>query len=95
MRNRGTILAWLVVFGLSVFAVPAIAAEKTKINFVLDWIVGANYFYLRDKPSGSLLDLFGPWPFYIVGGLGIAALLFFLLTLPYRRRRNMPRVTSG
>ncbi|MEE8105373.1 MAG: TIGR02206 family membrane protein [Planctomycetota bacterium] len=62
---------------------------------VLDWIVGANYFYLRDKPSGSLLDLFGPWPFYILGGLGIAALLFFLLTLPYRRRRNMPRVTSG
>ena len=43
MRNRGTILAWLVVFGLSVFAVPAIAAEKTKINFVLDWIVGGRH----------------------------------------------------
>ena len=43
MRNRGTILAWLVVFGLSVFAVPAIDAEKTKINFVLDWIVGGRH----------------------------------------------------
>jgi len=62
---------------------------------LLDWIVGANYFYLRNKPSGSLLDWFGPWPVYILGALGIAALLFFLLALPYRRRRNMPRVTSG
>ena len=38
---------------------------------LLDWIVGANYFYLRDKPSGSLLDWFGPWPVYILGALVI------------------------
>lgn len=43
MRNRGTILACLVAFGLSGFAIPAIAAEKTKINFVLDWIVGGRH----------------------------------------------------
>jgi NitT/TauT family transport system substrate-binding protein len=43
MRNRGTLLACLVAFGLSGFAIPVIAAEKTKINFVLDWIVGGRH----------------------------------------------------
>jgi hypothetical integral membrane protein (TIGR02206 family) len=51
---------------------------------LVDWAVGANYMWLRTKPPGSVLELFGPWPWYILGGAAIGATIFFLLELPYR-----------
>jgi len=52
---------------------------------LFDWALGANYMWLREKPAGSVLDLLGPWPWYILGGGAIGVLLFYLLDLPYRR----------
>jgi len=53
----------------------------------VDLALGANYFYLREKPEGwTPLALFGPWPVYIGGGAGAAALLFWSLERPWRRR---------
>jgi hypothetical integral membrane protein (TIGR02206 family) len=41
---------------------------------------GANFMYLRAKPqAGSLLDAFGPWPFYLAGGALVALALFVIL----------------
>ncbi|MCZ6787598.1 MAG: TIGR02206 family membrane protein [Planctomycetota bacterium] len=54
---------------------------------LIDWAVDGNYFYLCRKPEGSLLDLLGPWPWYIFVGAGVAALMYWLLDLPYRRNR--------
>jgi len=51
---------------------------------LLDWALGANYMWLRAKPAGSILELLGPWPWYILGGGAIGVLLFYLLELPYR-----------
>ncbi len=54
---------------------------------LFDAIFKTNYMYLRQKPIGaSLLDYFGPWPFYLVGGELMAAALFWLLWLPFRRK---------
>lgn len=56
---------------------------------VVDWTTGANFLYLRQKPvRPTLLDAFGPWPVYIVVAAGVALGLFWLLHLPFRRRRE-------
>jgi uncharacterized membrane protein YwaF len=73
--------AWR-VFGATL-AVAAVAA-------VADLVTGGNYMYLRSKPvHSSLLNLMGPWPWYIVGAaaLGLALLLVLEAVTPRRARR--------
>ncbi len=47
-----------------------------------------NYMYLCGKPHApSLLDFMGPWPWYILTGDAVAAVVFGMLALPFARRR--------
>ena len=67
---------WRVFGWMQVYAVLAGA---------VNYATGSNYGFLRSKPEqGSLLDLLGPWPWYIVGLEALALLLFTLLYLPFR-----------
>ncbi|GMK46967.1 ABC transporter permease [Paenibacillus glycanilyticus] len=57
-----------------------------------DYWLDANYMFLREKPEGaSLLDVLGPYPYYIVVEEGIALVLFSLMYLPFIpwRRKQM------
>jgi hypothetical integral membrane protein (TIGR02206 family) len=55
---------------------------------VVDVLTGGNYLFLRDKgPAGTLLDLMGPWPWYIGTAAVIALVLFLLLDAPFRAAR--------
>ncbi len=59
------------------------------INYVID----SNYMYTMAKPeTASLLDLMGPWPWYIAVcefvALGLFALLYAPFALSDRRRRT-------
>ena len=76
--RRDAVLRVLVITVAYVFVVGAIDAAT-----------GANYLYLRSKPaSGSLLDLLGPWPWYIAWAALIGTALLLVLDAPFRFLRR-------
>jgi len=77
MRPR----AWSVVRAMLVLNILAVFIGA------FDYFYKTDYMYLRSKPqNASLLDLLGPWPWYIVATEFVALFLFVLLYLPFRRR---------
>lgn len=67
---------WRAILGVNVFAL---------LVGSFDALFHANYMYLRAKPeNASLLDVLGPWPWYLVVTEAVALVLFGLLYLPFR-----------
>lgn len=61
----------------------------------INYLLGANYLYLAHKPEqASLMDLLGPWPWYILSIAVLAILSSLLFYLPFligdRLRRQAP-----
>lgn len=70
--------------------VYAVTAVWTAIAGLGDVITGGNYMYLREKPvHNSLLNVMGPWPWYIVSGalLGLALMVAFQALAATQRSR--------
>ena len=56
---------------------------------LIDLVTGENYLYLRSKPSQpTLLDVMGPWPWYILTADVVAFVLFWVLMAPFRARHR-------
>lgn len=54
------------------------------IVFIINGLLSANYMFLRQKPSAaSLLDLLGPYPFYILSLELVTLGIFFILYIPF------------
>jgi hypothetical integral membrane protein (TIGR02206 family) len=69
--------------------VMALTIAYAALVGALDAVTGANYMYLRTKPSApTLLDLLGPWPLYILAGTALAVIMFAILDAPFRLRRS-------
>jgi hypothetical integral membrane protein (TIGR02206 family) len=64
----------------------AVTAIWATAAFVFNLIAETNYGYLNEKPgSGSVLDLMGPWPWYILVEAVIILLGWALITWPWTR----------
>lgn len=79
---------WLTMLFLNVLIVPV---------GLVNWLTGGNYMFLARKPeSASLLDLLGPYPWYLLSMEIAALVVFLLLYLPFaitnRIRKNSQSV---
>jgi hypothetical integral membrane protein (TIGR02206 family) len=56
-------------------------------------LAGTNYGFLNAKPApGSVLDLLGPWPWYLLAEVALVFSLWALMTWPWVRQHQEPDV---
>ena len=76
----------------AVVTVALITIADAALVGAIDALSGSNYMYLRFKPpSPTPLDVLGPWPWYLLPATLIGLILFLVLDLPFRLRRDQPR----
>ena len=82
LKSLGRVLVWSNVYLLFVGIVNA--------------LIGSNYMFVAHKPeTPSLIDMLGPWPWYILALEAIGFVLFFLLYLPFAIRDIRARRSSA
>ncbi len=58
-------------------------------TFMFNTIAGTNYGFLNRKPSiSSLLDVMGPWPWYVFVAAALVLIVWALMTWPWQRIRS-------
>jgi hypothetical integral membrane protein (TIGR02206 family) len=66
------------------------------VMFGFNRLAGTNYGFLNYKPRvASLLDLLGPWPWYLLSELVLGAAGWALITWPWVRQRISPSASVG
>ena len=73
----------------AIYWVAALTVAYAAFVGLLDAVTGANYMYLGAKPaSATVLDVMGPWPWYIGSAALVAVVLFVILDAPFRVLRR-------
>ena len=66
--------------------VVAVSIAWVIITMAFNAIVGSNYGFLNRKPStASLLDVMGPWPWYVAVATALVLMVWALMTWPWER----------
>jgi hypothetical integral membrane protein (TIGR02206 family) len=65
----------------------AVTVGWAVVTFTFNRITGTNFGFLNRKPStASLLDVMGPWPWYVFVGVTLISTVWALMTWPWQRR---------
>lgn len=81
-RSYGRVLLWSNVYMIFVG--------------IVNTLIGSNYMYIAHKPeTASLIDVLGPWPWYILSLEAIGFTLFLLLYLPFAIRDILARRSAS
>jgi hypothetical integral membrane protein (TIGR02206 family) len=65
------------------------------VMFWFNRVADTNYGFLNAKPlAGSLLDVLGPWPWYLLSELILGAAVWALITWPWVRQHH-PRAAAA
>ncbi len=78
----------------SLLRVAALGNLYMVVIFGLNLLIGSNYLFIARKPdTPSLIDVLGPWPWYILSLEAIAVVLCLMLYAPFaiRDRRTAGR----
>lgn len=71
---------WIALLATNIFLVASL---------IINFSIGSNYFYSMEKPEiATLLDLFGPWPWYLIQGQSMLLAFFLLAIAPFLRSRK-------
>ena len=73
-------------YGAAVATTLGWAAATYALNVVAD----TNYGYLMRKPRSSILDLFGPWPWYVLQEIVLVVAVWALMTWVAQRLATHP-----
>lgn len=58
------------------------------VVFTVNFFLSSNYMFLRHKPNAaSLLDVLGPYPWYLLSLEAITLIMFFILYVPFIRKK--------
>jgi hypothetical integral membrane protein (TIGR02206 family) len=70
----------------------AVTAVWAAVTFTFNTFAGTDYGFLNRKPStASLLDVMGPWPWYVFVAATLVIVVWILMTWPWVRRQATPR----
>jgi hypothetical integral membrane protein (TIGR02206 family) len=73
--------SWLVIFGYSQLVVFSVG--------ILNYAIGTNYMFLRERPSANNPFIIGDWPFYLISFEVAAISHFWLFYLPFARKKRI------
>jgi hypothetical integral membrane protein (TIGR02206 family) len=63
------------------------------VVYAVNRMTGGNYMFVSRKPeTASLLDVLGPYPWYLLSLEAVAVVLFLLMYLPFAWRSKRPQV---
>jgi hypothetical integral membrane protein (TIGR02206 family) len=66
-----------------------VTAVWAVVTFTFNRIAGTNYGFFNRKPTtASLLDVLGPWPWYIFTATALILIIWALMTWPWERTRR-------
>ncbi|MBO0746563.1 MAG: TIGR02206 family membrane protein [Candidatus Dormibacteraeota bacterium] len=79
----------------AVLRVAVITAAYLVVVAGIDRLTGGDYLYLRQPPpTASVLNLLGPWPWYIGGMIGLGIAFLIVLNSPFWAMRRLARRTA-